>query len=145
MKFSKIILFLLTITIFSSSFLGCGSLLPKGDKGDKGDIGLIGPMGPTGEAGVGVSLINVYTGTIASDGSTYVNVPELKGNLGRVYILAYWSFASSPTTWTLMSDGWLDDTTKYARICSVSWTTGTVYLNYMTAGDHYMILVYYNN
>lgn len=107
------------------SLSGCGSLF-KGDKGD-----------------AGVSLIKTYTGVMTGATMQTISVPEIKGKPETTFVLAYYSFSTSPTVWTPMSDGWLDS--SLSNVFSVSWTAGTVNIYQGFAGDNYMLKVYQNN
>ena len=101
-----------------------------------------GPMGPQGPAGTpGVALLNEHTGTLSSAGDYEVEVPEITGLRSSTFVEVYWALDSAPDIWTLMSDGWKDDSAE-SRTCAVSWTYGKVYLFGMQAGDHYYIKVF---
>lgn len=117
---------------------------PEGLQGPAGPEGTQGPPGPEGPQGTpGVSLINEYTGSIASDGSYTLDVPEITGKRTTTYVMAYWAFPTSPDIWIPMADGWLD--LAYSHIFSVSWTFGKVYFFEMTAGDLYLVQVFEHN
>lgn len=135
--------YLVPITLFLMT-IGCKG--PEGERGPQGLQGLTGTTGDKGDKGdPGVSLIKTYSGTIPSNGSFTVTVPEIKNKKGTTFVECYYAFASSPSIFTRMADGWIDDTTSLSRISSVSWDFGTVYLSYMTAGDIYRIDVYGTN
>lgn len=106
-------------------------------------VGCRGRKGETGAPGASARMVlKTYAGQIASDGTTTISVPEIRGKAGSVIVEAYWAFSTSPTIYTKMADGWLDNNTNLGRLCSMSWTYGTVYLEYMSAGDLYRIDVY---
>lgn len=114
----------------------------QGDPGTDGEPGVEGPEGPEGPPGV--SLIKEYTGTIPSDGSYTLNVPEITGKRTTTFVMAYWAYSTSPNIWTPMTDGWLDSS-NFARVFSVSWTYGEVYFFFMVAGNLYLVQVFEHN
>jgi hypothetical protein len=126
------------LLILCGVFIGC-----KGPKGDPGPAGASGAAGSTGPAGpAGTTLLKTYSGIIPSDGTWTINVPEITNKKGTTWVECYWAYPSSPSIYTRMSDGWLDDVTSLARRSSVSWDFGQVTLAYMTSGDLYLIHVY---
>jgi hypothetical protein len=114
---------------------GCGKEGPTGPQGAQG------PAGPQGPAGL--SLIKEYTGTIQSDGSYYLSVPEITGKRATTFVMAYWAFPTSSNIWTPMTDGWVDS--EEAHIFGVSWTYGDVYFFFMTEGDLFLVQVFEHN
>lgn len=111
----------------------------KGSKGDPGAVGIQGFRGSDGDDAIVLS--KTYTGTIPSDGSFPLSVPEITNKSGKTIIQAYWAFPATPSIWTSMADGWIDNTAN-ARIFAVSWTPGTVYFSFMVAGDLYKVEIY---
>lgn len=139
--------------------VGCGKEGPIGPAGPQGVQGLQGQTGSDGTQGSpgtdgtqglpgpegqpGVSLIKEYTGSIPSDGTYTLNVPEITGKRMTTYVMAYHAYPTSPDIWTPIADGWLDY--LYQRIFSVSWTYGKVYFYEMKAGDLYLVQVFEHN
>ena len=128
----------LALVLLCGVLMGCKG--PRGDTGARGPTGLTGNKGDTGDTGV--ALIKTYSGVIPSSGNLAVSVPEILNKKGSAFVDAYWAFSGIETIYTKMSDGWLDNTTSSGRVMWVSWDFGKVYLNYMTAGDLYLIHVY---
>lgn len=118
--------------------VGCGK---DGATGPMGPQGLAGETGEQGEPGV--LLIKEYTGTISSDGSWSLSVPEITGKRSTTFVMAYWTFPTTPDIWIPMTDGWLD--TTEAHIFGVSWTYGKVYFYYMVEGDLFLVQVFEHN
>ena len=125
---------LFTLVLGFSIFLAC--------EGKQGPVGPTGPQGPEGPAGV--SLIKEYTGTIPSDGHYTLDTPEITGKRGTTFVMAYWTFSTTPNIWQPMTDGWVDDF-ESAHIFSVSWTYGQVLLLGMLADDLYLVQVFEHN
>lgn len=115
-----LIIGLIGLAIFNS---GCGSMF-KGDKGDSG-----------------VSLIKTYIGNITGATVQNISVPEIQGNPDTTYVMVYYAFNTSPTTWTQITDGWLDSS---AQCYWVSWVTGNVGIYQGFTNCKYMIKVYGN-
>lgn len=124
---------------------GCGKQGPTGPTGPQGPAGEAGEQGETGEQGEpGFSLIKEYTGTIPSDGSYSLDVPEITGKRSTTFVMAYWTFSDTPNIWIPMTDGWLDSS-ELAHIFWVSWTYGKVYFYAMVAGDLFLVQVFEHN
>jgi len=105
-------------------------------------LGCEGKQGPTGPQGpAGVSLIKEYTGTIPFDGHHVLKVPEITGKRNTTFVMAYWTFSTTPDSWTPMADGWLDNV-DYAKMFCVSWTHGEVFLIGMLKDDLYLLQVF---
>ncbi len=120
--------------------VGCVGCVKKGEKGDSGDRGATGLPGNNGTNGI--VLVKTYTGTMPSDGSFSLTVPEILNKQGNVIVQAYWTIPSAPNIWTPFSDGWLDNTTNSGHIFWISWSVGKVYFNYVASGDLYRVDVY---
>lgn len=112
----------------------------KGSKGDPGAVGIQGFRGSDGDDAIVLS--KTYTGTVPSDGSFTLSVPEITNKAGKTIVQAFWAFPTSPNIWTPLEDGWLDDTTNVGRVFALSWTPGTVYLSFMSTGDLYKVEIY---
>lgn len=126
-------------------FVGCTKEGPTGPMGPQGSAGEQGEVGETGDQGEpGVSLIKEYTGTIPFDGSSALNVPEITGKRATTFVMAYWTFSTTPNIWIPMTDGWLDSA-ELAHMFTVSWTYGRVYFYGMVAGDFYLVQVFQHN
>jgi len=113
--------------------LSCGKQGPTGPAGSQGQTG---PQGPPG-----VSLIKEYTGTISSDGNYTLDVPEILDKRTTTFVMAYWTFSTSPNLWIPMTDSWLDSI-ELCHIFYVSWTYGKVGLTGMLADDLYLVQVF---
>lgn len=87
------------------------------------------------------TTVKEYTGTFSADGSFSVSVPEIFSKRDSTTVDVFWSYPTSASIWTPMKDGWLDDTTKYGHIANVSWDFGRVFMNYVGAGENYLIIV----
>ena len=103
-----------------------------------------GPIGPQGEQGIpgvpGFVLIKTYTGSIPTNGTHVLDIPEISQKVLTTFILAYWAYEGSPSIWFPLADGRLDN--SYARIFAVHWDYGEVRFHQMLAGDLYQIYIF---